>query len=261
MTGAVVREMSVGADETLDAIAGGRLKILQKAGGYRFSVDALLLAHFVSLQPGDRVLEMGVGSGVVSLLLADRAEEVTLTGIDIQEEAVAMAAKSAAINGLAHKINLRCVDVRHIKSSFSRGTFDVVVANPPYRKIQSGRINANPRKALARHEIAGTCRDFVQAAGYLLQRAGRAFFIYPATRMVELLCSLREARIEPKRLRLVYSRRQEAGKFVLVEGVNGGREELKVLPPLFIYTQKGGYGAEMLQIFTELAASPGTAAT
>jgi tRNA1Val (adenine37-N6)-methyltransferase len=252
--------MSAGPDETLDAIAGGRLKILQKARGYRFSVDALLLAHFVSLQPGDQVLEMGVGNGIVSLILADRGEKVALTGIDIQEEAVAMAARSTAINGLKHKITLRVVDIRLVKAAFPQDSFDVVVANPPYRKIKSGRINFNREKAIARHEIAGTSRDFVQAAGYVLKPAGRACFIYPATRMAELLCALREARIEPKRLRLVYSGPGEAGKFVLLEGVKAGGEELEVLPPLFIYEKKGVYGVEMTNIFRELAAAPGTSA-
>jgi tRNA1Val (adenine37-N6)-methyltransferase len=253
-------EWSVGLDETLDDIVGGRLKILQKARGYRFSLDALLLAHFVDLQPGDQVLEMGAGSGVVSLILADRWEGITLTGIDIQEEAVDMAARSVAINALAHKIALHRVDVRRIRDAFTHGSFDVVVANPPYRKINSGRINADRQKAIARHEIAGTIRDFSQAAGYILKPAGRVYFIYPATRMVELLCLLREALIEPKRLRMVYSHQNEAGQFVLLEGVKEGGEELEVMPPLFIYEKNGAYGAEMAGIFKELSSSPGISA-
>ena len=253
-------EWSVGLDETLDDIAGGRLKILQKAKGYRFSLDALLLAHFVCLQPGNQVLEMGTGSGVVSLILADRGEEVTLTGIDVQEEAVDMAARSVAINALSHKLTLHRVDVRKIKDAFTQGSFDVVVANPPYRKINSGRINTDRQKAIARHEIAGTIEDFLRAAGYVLRPGGRACFIYPATRMVELLCSMREALVEPKRLRMVYSNQDEAGQFVLVEGVKEGGEELAVMPPLFIYEKKGGYTAEMAGIFKELSSSPGISA-
>jgi tRNA1Val (adenine37-N6)-methyltransferase len=252
-------EWSVGADETIDDIAGGRLKILQKARGYRFSLDALLLAHFVDLQPGDQVLEMGAGSGVVSLILADRWAGTAITGIDIQEEFVAMAARSVVINALSQKIAIRRIDVRKVSAAFAPGSFDVVVANPPYRKINSGRININREKALARHEITGTIRSFSTAAGYVLKPAGRACFIYPATRMVELLCSLREALIEPKRLRMVYSHQHEAGKFVLVEGVKEGGEELSIMPPLFIYEKKGLYSSEMAGIFKELS-SPGIAA-
>jgi tRNA1Val (adenine37-N6)-methyltransferase len=252
-------EWSVGLDETLDDIAGGRLKVLQKVRGYRFSLDSLLLAHFVCLQPGDQVMEMGAGSAVVSLILADRWDGATITGIDIQEEVVAMALRSVAINGLAEKVALRQVDVRKVNPAFAQSSFDVAVANPPYRKINSGRINADRQKALARHEIAGTIRDFLQAAGYVLKPAGRAYFIYPATRMVELLCSLRNVVIEPKRLRMVYSKHNEAGKFVLVEGVKEGGEGLEIMPPLFIYEKKGGYTAEMAGIFKELS-SPGISA-
>lgn len=252
-------EGSVGLDETLDDIAGGRLKVLQKARGYRFSLDALLLAHFVCLQPGDQVLEMGAGSGVVSLILADRWTGAAITGIDIQEEAVAMAARSVAMNALAHRITLLPVDVRNVTDTFAQGSFGVVVANPPYRRINSGRLNTHREKALSRHELAGTIRDFSRAAGYVLKPAGRAYVIYPATRMVELLCCLREALIEPKRLRMIYSKPGEAGKFVLVEGVKGGGEELEIMPPLVIYEKNGGYGAEMTGIFRDLS-SPGIAA-
>ena len=108
-------------------------------------------------------------------------------------------------------------------------------------------------KAMARHEILGTAKDFLQAAGYVLKFGGRAFFIYPATRMAELVCSMRDARIEPKRLRIVYSNNTESGKFVLMEGVWEGGEELGVMPPLFIYDDKGGYTDEMQGIFRELS--------
>jgi len=119
--------------------------------------------------------------------------------------------------------------------------------------MNSGRINPDREKALARHEIAGAIRDFLQAAGYVLKPAGRAYFIYPATRMVEILSSMRNARVEPKRLRMVYSNDRTAGKFALVEGTREGGEELEVLPPLFIYDEKGGYTEEMTGIFREFS--------
>lgn len=241
------------SEETLDDIAGGRLKVLQKAKGYRFSFDALLLSHFVRLRHGEHVLEMGTGSGVVSMILAGRWEGVKITGIDIQAEMVAMAGRSVALNGLGEKVELRRVDVREVSSAFPPCSFDVVVSNPPYRKMNSGRINPDREKALARHEIAGAIRDFLQAAGYVLKPAGRAYFIYPATRMVEILSSMRNARVEPKGLRMVYSNDKTAGKFALVEGIREGGEELEVLPPLFIYDEKGGYTEEMTGIFRELS--------
>jgi len=239
--------------ETLDDIAGGRLKVFQKARGYRFSLDALLLSHFVSLRPADNILELGTGSGVISLILAGRREDVRITGIDVQEEMVEMAGRSVALNGLGERMEVRPGDVRDVKALFQPRSFDVVVANPPYRKINSGRINPVKEKALARHEILATTADFLQAAAYVLKSAGRVCLIYPATRMAELFSSMRVARIEPKKLRIVYSRASALGKFLLVEGIMEGGEELEVLPPLFIYDDKGEYTEEMADIFRELS--------
>lgn len=246
-------KVTAGAGETLDEIAGGQIKVLQKAKGYRFSLDALLLSHFVRLCPDEHILEMGAGSGVISLILAGRWGDVKITGIDIQEELVEMAGRSVALNGLCEKIVIRLADIRDIKHIFPSRSFDVVVANPPYRKINSGRINPDREKALARHEITGTLEDFLQAGGYVLKPAGRAYFIYPATRMVELLSSMRRVHVEPKRLRIVHSDDKEFGKFVLAEGVREGGEELEVIPPLFIYDEKGEYTEEMTSIFRDIS--------
>ncbi len=240
-------------DETLDKLPGN-MQILQKTKGYRFSLDALLLAHFVRLRVGEQVLEMGAGSGVISLLLAGRWERTSVTGIDLQEGLVDMALRSIALNGLYERVNMRHGDVRKIKMIFPPRSFDVVVSNPPYRKMNSGRINPDREKALARHELAGTVRDFLQAAAYVLKPAGRAYFIYPASRMVELLSSMREARVEPKRLRPVYSRAGTAGQFLLTEGLREGGEELEVMPPLFVFGEKEDYSEEMTGIFRELSA-------
>ncbi len=244
---------AVDAHETLDEIAGGTLKVLQKARGYRFSIDSLLLSHFVRLSPGNNILEMGAGSGVVSLILAGRCAGINIVGIDIQEELVEMAKRSVALNGLGEIIDMRKGDVREVKKLFPAVLFDAVVSNPPYRKINSGRINPVREKALARHEIAGAVGDFLQAAGLVLKTSGRFYVIYPATRMAELICSMRDAGIEPKRLRVVYSNDGGSGKFALVEGVKEGGEELEVMSPLFIYEKKGGYTEEMANIFKELS--------
>lgn len=248
------------SDETLDDLLGGRMQVLQKAKGYRFSLDALLLAHFVRLRAGEQMLEMGAGSGVISLILAGRWEGVYITGIDIQADLIEMAGRSVILNGLDDKIQMRLVDVKKIKAAFPPHSFDVVIANPPYRKVNSGRINPNREKAMARHELGGDLRDFLQAAGHVLKPAGRAYFIYPASRMVELLSAMREARVEPKRLRMAYSRAKTAGQFLLTEGVRGGGEELDVMPPLFIYDEKTSYSEEMTGIFRELS-SPGVFAS
>lgn len=242
------------SDETLDDLLGGRMQVLQKAKGYRFSLDALLLAHFVRLRANEQALEMGTGSGVISLILSRRWEGIRITGIDIQTDLIEMAGRSVMLNGLDDKIQMRHVDVKEIKAAFPPHSFDVVIANPPYRKVNSGRVNPNREKATARHELGGDLRDFLRAAGHVLKPAGRAYFIYPASRLVELLSAMREARLEPKRLRMVHSRVQTAGQFLLTEGLREGREELEIMPPLFIFDEKSNYTEGMVGIFKELSA-------
>ena len=167
-----------------------------------------------------------------------------------------MAKRSVILNGLEGYVEIRRGDVRRPETLCGPQSFSAAVFNPPYRRLRSGRMNPDPEKAVARHEIAGTAGDFLAAAVYALRPDGRAYAIYPAARMVELLSRMRERRIEPKRLRLVHSRPGGSGAFVLLEGVKGGREGLKVLPPLFIHEEPGGYTSEMTEIFRDLSAFP-----
>ncbi|MHB9097029.1 MAG: tRNA1(Val) (adenine(37)-N6)-methyltransferase [Syntrophales bacterium] len=245
-----------GAGETIDEILGGSLRIVQKRSGYRFSIDALLLAHFVVLREGEECLELGAGSGVVALILAQRCRCRRILGIDIQEELVSMARRSAEMNNLAGCVEFRRGDVRHPESLCAPISFDAVVLNPPYRRLRSGRMNPDPAKAIARHEVAGTIGDFLAAAAHALREGGRVTVIYPARRMAEMIFRMRGCRIEPKRIRIVHSRSGGVGEFLLIEGVKGGGEELTVLPPLLIYDEGGAYSAEMAAIFRELSASP-----
>jgi tRNA1Val (adenine37-N6)-methyltransferase len=243
-------------EETVDAILGGRLRIIQKKRGYRFSLDALLLAHFSVLREGDDLIDLGTGGGVIALILAQRFRCGRVLGIDIQEGLAEMARRSIVLNGLEGQVEIRSGDVRRQESICAPQSFSAAIFNPPYRRLRSGRMNPDSEKAVARHEIAGSAGDFLAAAAHALRPDGRAYAIYPASRMVELLARMRERRIEPKQLRMVHSRRGGPGLFVLLEGVKGGREGLKVMPPLFVYGEAGGYTPEMMEIFTDLSAFP-----
>jgi tRNA1Val (adenine37-N6)-methyltransferase len=242
--------------ETVDEILGGRLQIIQKKRGYRFSLDALLLAHFAVLRDGDDLIDLGTGGGIIALILAQRVHCGRVLGIDVQDELVAIAKRNVILNGLAGQIEIRRGDVRRPEFLCDPQSFSVAVFNPPYRRLRSGRMNPDPEKAVARHEIAGTAAEFLAAAVHVLRPEGRVYAIYPATRMVQLLARMREFRIEPKRLRLVHSCPGGSGAFVLVEGVKEGREGLKVLPPLCIHERRGGYTSEMTEIFRDLSAFP-----
>jgi tRNA1Val (adenine37-N6)-methyltransferase len=240
--------------ETVETLFGGRLKILQKKKGYRYTIDSILLAHFVELHEEERLLELGAGSGVISLFLAFRNPSIRITGIEIQEALAGMAGRSIALNGLEGRVEIFHGDARNAGDHAEARSFDVAVFNPPYRKMGSGRVNPREEKALARHEVAGSITDFLQAARHALKPGGRSYLIYPCSRMVEALHRMRLEKLEPKRLRLVHSKPRSRGDFILVEGIKGGGEELSVLPPLFIYDGDGGYSEEMEAIFRNLSA-------
>jgi tRNA1Val (adenine37-N6)-methyltransferase len=244
-----------GDGQTLDSLLNGRLRVIQSERGYRFSLDALLLAHFADLKPADDLIDLGTGSGVLALICATRFGCRQVTGVDIQEGLVAMANRSVLINGLADSVSMRQADLRRPESVGLPQSFTAALMNPPYRRLHSGRMNPDPEKAIARHEVSGTADDFIAAAGFLLKLRGRLFAIYPASRMVGLLARMREGRIEPKRVRMVHSRVGGEAEFVLVEGVKGGREGLKVLPPLFVRAKTGGYTRQMAAIFNALCSS------
>jgi tRNA1Val (adenine37-N6)-methyltransferase len=243
-------------EETVDLILNGNLRLFQKKRGYRFSLDSLLLSHFVCLKPKTSNVDLGCGSGVILLILAMRFPLTTWTGVEIQEDLAALAQKNVQLNELGSRTKILCDDAQAIKKIMPSNSFDAVVFNPPYRKIKSGRVNPQLEKAIARHEIKGSLKDFLQAAQYLLKPGGKIFTIYPAKRLVELVCLFRDSDIEPKKMRLVFSDNLSEAEFTLVEGKSGGREELKIESPLFIYDQNKKYTEEMAGIFTDLSRFP-----
>ncbi|MBN1366146.1 MAG: tRNA1(Val) (adenine(37)-N6)-methyltransferase [Syntrophaceae bacterium] len=242
--------------ETLDTILEGGLRVFQTKKGYRFSLDSILLAHFVSLKSSIRVIDIGCGNGIILLILAKRYPKLHLVGLEIQDNLADLARKNSEYNNLENRIEIVSGDARHIKSIFPGLSFDAAMFNPPYRKLNSGRINPLHEKAIARHEISGSLKDFLTAAKYLLKPSGTVFTIYPAKRLVELISLFRGSGIEPKKMKLVFSDYHSEAEFILVEGKKGGHEELKTEPPLFIYDDSKNYTEEMSGIFSELSHFP-----
>ncbi len=240
------------ANETIDSLRIGDLRIIQARQGYRFSLDPVLLADFADLRPGERVVDLGTGSGIIPLLLAHSSQAGEIIGLEIQPTQVDRAKRNVALNDLGETIRIVDGDLRRIRQLFPAGHCQLVISNPPYRKPENGRIAPNDERAAARHELAGELGDFVAAAGWLLQNGGRFALIYLAERLPELLSLLSRNGIEPKRLRMIHPRQTEPAKMVLVEGRKGGRPGLAVMPPLIVYNGAGrDYTQEVLRMYGE----------
>jgi len=231
--------------ESVDVLFDGALKIIQSRSGYRFSLDALLLARFATIKPRDRVIDLGTGNGVIALILARRHPEVEITGVELQNALAERAARNVALNQLDGRVSLGRGDVRAARSIAAPEHFDAVVCNPPYRRRASGRISPVEEKKIACHEIHGELGDFINAGFFLLRTKGRMAVVYWAERAVDLLASLRQAGLEPKRLRMVHSFAQDEASLVLVEAVKGGRSGVEILPPLIVYRAAQEYSEEV----------------
>jgi len=221
-------------DETLDTFFDGRLQILQKKKGYRFSIDAVLLSQFCRIRKEEKVIDLGTGCGILPLLLSQTTKAHFFVGIEIQKGLAELAKKNVLLNHLDDRVSILQKDFRTLKKVFPPGFFDVVLSNPPYRRYQTGRVNPALEKAIARHEIKGTLEDLISVASYLLPPKGRCYLIFPALRTVDLLAALRSQRLEPKRLQFVYPHPQEDAKFILTESIREGGVELRVMDPLIL---------------------------
>jgi tRNA1Val (adenine37-N6)-methyltransferase len=241
------------ADETLDTLFRGELKLFQACGGYRFCLDSLLLADFTICRRGEKIADLGTGNGVVALILAYLHRSLSIAGVEIQPTIVERARRNVQMNGLTERVTIHQGDVRNIQEILAGGSYRAVVCNPPYRRLASGRISPNAERRIARHEAAGALFDFLRAGVYLMPIKGRMTLIYPAVRVVDLLQSMRTADLEPKRLRMVQSFAGVEASLVLVEGVKGGRSGVAVDAPLVIYDKGRKYTKEVEAI---LAGAP-----
>jgi len=236
-------------DLTCDTIFSGLIKINQPRFGYRFSLDALLLADFSGVEPGMTVIDLGAGAGVIALALGRRMGRGRVVAVEVQPRLQHCARLNVEANPWsAVNIEVMAADWNDLSPDDIGGKAQYAVSNPPYRRLGTGRINPNDEEAVARHELLGNAATAAQAARRVLGVGGRLAVIYPAARLAGLLADLRGANLEPKRLRLVHSRSDHNARLVLVEALVDGHEELSVMPPLFIYGQDRKYTPEVRSI-------------
>ncbi|MEL7564588.1 MAG: tRNA1(Val) (adenine(37)-N6)-methyltransferase [Dehalobacterium sp.] len=236
-------------EERIDDLLWHNLKIIQNPQWFCFSLDAVLLADFVTLRPGDRVVDLGTGTGVIPLLLSTRARGTHIVGLEIKPEVADMAQRSVALNDLARHIEIKVGDMRSAGDQLGKGVFDLVVSNPPYAPVSSGKISGSFIKAAARTEILCTMEDVIREGSALLNSEGRFAMVHRPSRIGEILSLMRNFKLEPKRMRFVHPIIDKEPNLVLVEGIKNGKKDVLVLPPLFIYQDTGVYSEEMKTIF------------
>ena len=210
------------------------LTLIQKTEGLTFGTDALLLAAYISGR-FERGCELGAGSGIISLLLLAREKLGHTVCLEVQKEYAELTEQNARDNGFSDRLTSVNADLREYRSD---AKFDIVYTNPPYMKATSGKMCANDKKSIARHELAGTIEDFCLGAARLLKYGGAFAAVYRPDRTCDLLAAMRTAKIEPKRMTLVYADTESEPSMLLVLGKSGGKSGMTVTRPLIIYTDK-----------------------
>jgi len=236
---------------TRDTFLNGRLTVLQMRDGYRFSIDAVLLAATVHPKAGDRILDLGTGCGIIPMILACRYPRTQIHGVEVQSALADLARHNVSANRLEGQVAIIHGDMRSITPKQIGDAFDWVVSNPPYRAPLTGRINPDTQKALARHEIKIDLDQLIAAAKRMLRTGGRLATIFNATRTVDLLAGMRAAGIEPKWMQSVQSHGGQGAKLVLVSAIKGGRPGLTWAPPLVVYREDGSYADAVQAMMTK----------
>ncbi|NLZ80810.1 MAG: tRNA1(Val) (adenine(37)-N6)-methyltransferase [Clostridiales bacterium] len=237
------------ANERIDELHRNNYKIIQNPEGFCFGMDAVLLSGFTKVKPGEVVLDMGTGTGIIPILLEAKTEGKHFTGLEIQDKSADMARRSVALNCLDKKIEIKVGDIKEASDIFGKSSFDVVTSNPPYMNESHGLTNPNLPKAIARHEVLCTFEDIAREAAAVLKPGGRFYLVHRPRRLIEIINLLTYYKLEPKRLKPVYPMKDKEANMVLIEAVKGGGSLLKMESPLIVYEEPNVYTGEIYSIY------------
>ena len=242
--------------EHWEELCPGGLKIVYEDSLFRPGTDSFLLASLPRLKSGLRTMDLGCGTGLLGLLLLQRQRDLQVTGLELQEAAAALAQRCAEENDISDRFTIRQGDLRQVKDLFPTGSFDLVVCNPPYYEPQRGKLTEHGAIRTARSEVDCTLEDICAAAMYLLRWGGHFCLVHKPERLTDVLCALRQHKIEPKRLRFVCAAPSAAPSLFLLEGRRGGNSGLTVLPPLILQTSDGSPTPEVDAIYFRKEETP-----
>ncbi|WP_181351122.1 tRNA1(Val) (adenine(37)-N6)-methyltransferase [Thalassobacillus sp. CUG 92003] len=237
-------------DERIDyLLAEDKLRIIQSPSAFAFSLDAVLLANFtyVPIKKG-RILDLCTGNGVIPLFLSRRSS-VNITGVELQERLYDMAVRNVELNSLGDQLSMIHGDVKNMPDQLGHGKFDLVTCNPPYFPTpKKNELNLNEYVAIARHEIHCSLDEVIKACSQLTRPGGKVSMVHRPGRLAEIIALFRQYKIEPKRIQFVHPKRNREANILLIEGIRDGKADMKILPPLYAYTEDNTYTPEVKEI-------------
>jgi len=234
--------------DSISLRGAGVVNIIQPEKGVRFTLDSLLLADFCRIRPRDRILELGAGTGVISLLLAKKFPRARFVADEFEPRAYDLLCRNVEMSGLIDRIVPVDRDVKYLSRSIAPNAFNAIVANPPYTKSGTGRKSPSPERQTARQDQSASFHAWLNCRN-MLKNKGRFILVFPASRAAEMMSSLRERKLEPKRLRFVHPSARKPASLVLIESIKSAGVGLEILPPLVVHETDGAYTEEMRQIY------------
>ncbi len=239
-------------NERIDDLEFKKLKVIQNKEGFCFGIDAVLLSDFAkNIKNNAKVLDLGTGTGIISILLCGKTNLSKIIGVEVQEEVADMAKRSVRLNNLENKFEIINENITNLEKIYERNSFDVIVTNPPYKKENTGIVNEEKKKLISRHEILAKLEDYIKISNKLLKDKGEFYMVHRPERLVDIITYMRQYKIEPKEIRFVCSHENEPPKLVLIKGVKNGKPFLKFKENLYIYENNGNYTEEIYKIYNK----------
>lgn len=265
--------------ERIDNLEIKNMKIIQNKNGFCFGIDSVLLSDFAKkIKDSSRVVDLGTGTGILGILLCAKTNLSEIIGIEIQGEVAEMARRSIELNHLENKFKILNINIKEIlkkenkdktnskniennqisnnkmssEINLEKNSFDYVVTNPPYKKINTGKINENEKKLISRHELTANLNDFIETASYLLKDKGTLFMVHRPERLADILEKMRKEKIEPKEITFVYPKMNKEPNLILIKGIKNANPFLKINKPLYVYDENGNYTDEILKIYGKI---------
>ncbi len=242
--------MELKNNERIDDLQLKNLKIIQNPDWFCFGIDSILLSGFAKeIHKNSRILDLGTGTGILAILLSEKVENSKIIGIEVQEEVADMARRSVKLNKLEERIEIINSNVKDLNYNLE---FDAVITNPPYKEKNTGLTNDNNIKLISRHEIKANLEDFIKTSSKALKDKGSLYMVNKPERLVDIFEYCRKYKLEPKVLRMVYSKINSKPTMILVKATKNANRYLKVDTPLYIYEENGNYTEEVLRIYNKI---------
>ena len=235
--------------ERLDELQRNGYGIIQNPARFCFGMDAVLLSGFAKAKAGEKVLDLGTGTGIIPILMEAKTDAADFTALEIQEESADMARRSVAYNHLEDKIKVVTGDIRDASNIFGASSFHVITTNPPYMIGTHGENSPSTAKAIARHEVLCTLDDILRESARLLMPGGRFYMVHRPFRLAEIFSTLKKYHLEPKRMQLVYPFVDKEPNMVLIEAMKGGNPRITVEKPLIVYEMPGVYTKDIRELY------------